>query len=93
MERNIDNDFYLSYHLKFPQKKVQFNFWFDKTCFLNSKESATISFFNGNEPKEESRLKNILKTSDFNILKQKVNNLFIHSFNINSFSGFVLHYR
>ena len=75
--RNIDNNFNLSYHLKFPQKKVQFNFWFDKICYLNSKESVTISFFNGNEPKEKDRLKNILTTSNLEELKQKVNDLFI----------------
>ena len=77
LNRNIDNNFNLSYHLKFPQKNVQFNFWFDKICHLNSKESVSISFFNGNEPKEEFRLKSILTTSDFNILKEKVNELFI----------------
>lgn len=77
LNRNIDNNFNLSYHLKFPQKNVQFNFWFDKICFLNSKENVTISFFNGNESNEEYRLQNILTTSDFNILKEKVNDLFI----------------
>lgn len=75
--RNIDNNFNLSYHLKFPQKNVQFNFWFDKICYLNSKESVTISFFNGKEPNEEFRLRNILITSDFDIFKEKVNDLFI----------------
>ena len=77
LNRNIDNNFNLSYHLKFPQKNVQFNFWFDKICYLNSKESVSISVFNGNEPKQEFRLKSILTTSDFNILKEKVNDLFI----------------
>lgn len=77
LDRNIDNNFNLSYHLKFPQKNVQFNFWFDKICYLNSKESVTISFFNGKEPNEEFRLRNILKTSDFDIFKEKVNDLFI----------------
>ena len=77
LNRNIDNNFNLSYHLKFPKKNVQFNFWFDKICYLNSKESVTISFFNGNEPKEQFRLKSILTTSDLNILKEKVNDLFI----------------
>ena len=77
LNRNIDNNFNLSYHLKFPQKNVQFNFWFDKICYLNSKENVTISFFNGNESNEEYRLQNILTTSDLNILKEKVNDLFI----------------
>ena len=75
--RQIDNKFNLSYHLKFPQKNVQFNFWFDKICYLNSKESVTISFFNGNEPKEKDRLKNVLTTTDFNELKSIVDDVFL----------------
>ena len=77
LNRNIDNKFNLSYHLKFPQKNIQFNFWFDKICYLNSKESVTISFFNGNEPKEKDRLKNVLTTTDFNELKSIVDDVFL----------------
>ena len=77
LNRNIDNKFNLSYHLKFPQKNTQFNFWFDKISYLNSKESVSISFFNGNEPKEKDRLKHILTTSSLNELKKKVDELFI----------------
>ena len=75
--RQIDSNFNSSYHLKFPQKNVQFNFWFDKISYLNSKESVSISFWNGNEKFEKDRLKRILTTSDFNVLKEKVNDLFI----------------
>ena len=75
--RNIDNKFNLSYHLKFHQKNIQFNFWFEKICYLNSNESVTISFFNGNEPKEIFRLKNILSTSNLEVLKQKVKDIFL----------------
>lgn len=75
--RNIDNKFNLSYHLKFPQKNIQFNFWFDKISYLNSKESVSISFFNGNELKEKDRLKHILTTNSLNELKKKVDELFI----------------
>ena len=57
LNRKIDNNFNISYHLKFPAKNIQFNFWFDKISYLNSKESVTISFFNGNEQKD--KLKNI----------------------------------
>lgn len=77
LNRNIDNKFNLSYHLKFPQKNIQFNFWFDKISYLNSKESVSISFFNGNEPKEKDRLKHILTTTYLNELKKKVDELFI----------------
>ena len=77
LNRNIDNKFNLSYHLKFPQKNIQFNFWFDKICYLNSKESVTISFFNGNEPKEKDRLKKVLTTTDFNELKSIVDDVFL----------------
>jgi hypothetical protein len=75
--RQIDNNFNLSYHLKFPQKNVQFNFWFDKISYLNSKESVSISFWNGNEKFEKDRLKKILTTTFFNELKKKVDELFI----------------
>jgi hypothetical protein len=75
--RKTDNNFSLSYHLKFNQKNVQFNFWFDKISYLNSKESISISFFDGNEPKEQFSLKNILTTSDFNFFKEKVEDIFI----------------
>ena len=74
--RKIDNNFNLSYHLEFPQKNVQFNFWFEKISHLNSSESVTISFFNGNELYEKNRLKNILKTNHLNELKSKVSELF-----------------
>lgn len=77
LNRNIDNKFNLSYHLNFPRKNIQFNFWFDKISYLNSKESVSISFFNGNEPKEEDRLKHILTTTSLNELKKKVDELFI----------------
>ena len=77
LNKKIDNNFNLSYHLKFPAKNVQFNFWFDKINYLNSKESVSISFFNDNEPKQKDKLKTIFYTSDFNKLKQKVNDLFI----------------
>lgn len=76
LNRNIDNKFNLSYHLKFPQKNVQFNFWFEKISYLNSKESVSISFFNGNEPKEKDKLKSVLTTNCLNVLKKKVDDLF-----------------
>lgn len=76
LNRNIDNKFNLSYHLKFPQKNVQFNFWLDKISYLNSKESVTVSFFNGNETQEKYRLKNILKTDSLIELQTKVYELF-----------------
>ena len=76
LQRKIDNNFNLSYHLAFPQKKVQFNFWFEKISYLNSKESVTISFHNSNEPLEKNRLKNILTTNCLNELKSKVNEIF-----------------
>jgi hypothetical protein len=74
--RKIDNNFNLSYHLVFPQKKVQFNFWFEKISYLNSKESLTISFHNSNEILENNRLKNVLTTNCLNQLKSKVNEIF-----------------
>lgn len=76
LHRKIDNKFSLSYHLEFPQKWVQFNFWFDKISYLNSNESVTISFHNRNEKFEKDRLKNILKTSSLDELKTKLNDLF-----------------
>lgn len=76
LHRIIDNEFSLSYHLEFPQKGVQFNFWFDKISYLNSNESVTISFHNRNEKFEKDRLKNILKTSCLTELKTKINDLF-----------------
>lgn len=75
--RQIDNNFNLSYHLKFPKKNVQFNFWFDKISYINSKESVSISFWNGNEKFEKDRLKQILNTTFLNELEEKVNELFI----------------
>lgn len=72
----IDNNFKLSYHLEFPQQNVQFNFWFDKKSYLNSNESVTISFFNGNELQEKNRLKNILTTKCLTQLKSKVDEIF-----------------
>lgn len=71
MQRKIDNDFNLSYHLNFKQKNIQYNFWLEKLSYLNSTESVTISFFNGNEKFEKDRLKTILKTSDFKEFKEK----------------------
>lgn len=68
--RKTDNNFNLSYHLEFPQKKVQFNFWFEKLNYLNSTENVTVSFFNGN------KLKNILTTKCLNQLKTQVNDIF-----------------
>jgi hypothetical protein len=76
LHKQIDNNFNLSYHLEFPQKKVKFNFWFEKISYLNSKETVTISFYNGNEKLEKDRLKNILKTSCLNELKTKINGLY-----------------
>lgn len=76
LHRKIDNNFNLSYHLAFPQKKVQFNFWFEKISYLNSKESVTISFHNSNELLEKNRLKNVLTTNCLNELKSKVNEIF-----------------
>lgn len=72
LHRKIDNNFNISYHLEFPQKKVQFNFWFDK---INLKERVTISFYNSNEV-EKSRLKNVLTTNCLNELKSKVDGIF-----------------
>lgn len=77
LNSKIDNNFNLSYHLNFPQKNVKFNFWFDKICYLNSKESVTVSFFNRNEPNEDERLKSILTTTDFNVLNQSLKNIFL----------------
>ena len=76
LHRKIDNNFNISYHLEFPQKNVKFNFWFDKISYLNSTESVTISFFNGNELQEKNRLKNILTTKCLNQLKSKVDEIF-----------------
>lgn len=76
LHKKIDNNFNLSYHLEFPLKKVKFNFWFDKISYLNSNESVTISFFNGNELQEKYRLKNILTTNNLNELKQKLYEIF-----------------
>ena len=76
LHRKIDNNFNLSYHLEFLQKKVKFNFWFEKISYVNSKESVTISFHNSNEPLEKNRLKNILTTNCLNELKSKVNEIF-----------------
>ena len=76
LHRKIDNKFSLSYHLEFPQKGVQFNFWFDKISYLNSNESVTVSFHNRNEKFEKDRLKNVLKTNSLNELKTKINDLF-----------------
>jgi hypothetical protein len=73
--RITDNNFSLSYHLKFTQKNIQFNFWFDKISYLNSKEIIAISFFDGNKPNDKFSLKNILTTSDFNVFKAKIESL------------------
>lgn len=75
MQRKIDNDFNLSYHLNFKQKNIQYNFWLEKLSYLNSTESVTISFFNGNEKFEKDKLKTISKTCNLNELKEKVNEL------------------
>lgn len=74
--RIIDNKFNLSYHLTFPEKKVQFNFWFDKISFINSEESVTISFYNSNEKFVKNKLKNLLTTKNLDELKNKVNEIF-----------------
>jgi hypothetical protein len=74
--KKFDNNFNLSYHLKFNQKNVQFNFWFDKISF-NSKESVSIVIFDGNEPNKDLRLKDVLTTSGFNVFKEKVKNIFL----------------
>lgn len=76
LHRKIDNNFNLSYHLEFPQKRVKFNFWFEKISYINSKESVTISFYNSNEVLEKNRLKNVLTTNCLNQLKSKVNEIF-----------------
>ncbi len=76
LHRGIDNKFNLSYHLKFCRKNVQFNFWFDKISHINSNESVTISFYNGNENFEKDRLKNILKTSCLNEFEKKIHKIF-----------------
>jgi len=76
LHRKIDNNFNLSYHLEFPEKKVKFNFWFEKISYLNSKENVTIAFHNSNELLEKNRLKNILTTNCLNELKSKVNEIF-----------------
>ncbi len=76
LHRKIDNKFSLSYHLAFPQRGVQFNFWFDKISYLNSNESVTVSFHNRNEKFEKDRLKDVLKTNSLNELKTKINDLF-----------------
>jgi hypothetical protein len=75
LHRKIDNNFNLSYHLEFPQKKVQFNFWFEKISYLNSKESVTISFHNSNEILEKNRITNVLTTNCLNELKSKVDEI------------------
>lgn len=75
MQRKIDNNFNLSYHLNFIQKNIQFNFWLDKANYLNSIESASISMYDKNETFEKDRLKTILKTSDFNELKDFVSKI------------------
>ncbi|EKT4545558.1 hypothetical protein AAIP58_000078 [Flavobacterium psychrophilum] len=72
----IDHNFSISYHLKFPKKNVQFNFWFEKNSYLNATESVTISFHNGNERNKELRLTNVLETSDFNSLEKKLKEIF-----------------
>ena len=76
LHRKIDNNFNLSYHLEFPQKKVKFNFWFEKISYVNSKESITISFHNSNELLEKNRLKNVFTTNCLNELKSKVDEIF-----------------
>ncbi|SNA84024.1 hypothetical protein FI070_440005 [Flavobacterium psychrophilum] len=76
LSKYIDHNFSISYHLKFPKKNVQFNFWFEKNSYLNATESVTISFHNGNERNEELRLTNVLETSDFNSLEKKLKEIF-----------------
>lgn len=76
LNRKIDNNLTISYHLEFPQKKVMFNFWFQKKSFLNSKEFVTISFYKSNEILEINKLRNILTTNCLNELKSKVNEIF-----------------
>jgi hypothetical protein len=75
--RMTDNNFNLSYHLKFTKANIQINFWFEKNSYLNSKEYVNVSIFNRNETFEDDKLKNILKTSDFLLFKETVNNLFL----------------
>ena len=74
--RGPDNKFSLSYHLKFPQKNVQFNFLLDRLSYINSKESVTISFYNGNKKHEKDKLKNIFTTRNINDLKKEVERIF-----------------
>ncbi|ELM3651217.1 hypothetical protein RYR30_002261 [Flavobacterium psychrophilum] len=73
----IDHNFSISYHLKFPKKNVQFNFWFEKNSYLNATESVTISFHNGNEKNKELRLTTVLETSDFNSLEKKLKEILL----------------
>lgn len=77
LKRNIDNKFSLSYHLNFPTKNVQFNFWFQKISYLNSKENISVSIYNRNERFEKNRLKNILTTSSLDEINKKLDELFL----------------
>ena len=66
-----DNNFNISYHLYFPQKNINYNFWFDKISYINSIERISISFNNNNEKFEGDKLKRILQTTDFDLFKTK----------------------
>jgi hypothetical protein len=72
MIRKSDNTFHLSYHLNFLKQNIQFNFWLEKSSYLNANEYVTISVYNGKEQFEKDKLKTILVTKNFKELKNKV---------------------
>lgn len=76
LHRGINNDFNMSYHLKFPQKKIQFNFWYEKESYINSTPKVIVSFFNGNETDKYKKLKNIFQTANHQELKSKIEEIF-----------------
>jgi len=73
--RKIDNTFNLSYHLYFPQKWINFNFWFEKISYINSHEKVTVSMFNKNG--KSDKLRNIFSTDILKELEEKVSDLFL----------------
>ena len=81
LHRGTDNNFNLSYHLKFPQKNVAYNFWYEKHSYINSVPEVTISFWNGNEKREKDRLKNIFYTKNADEFENKVKEIFENNVN------------
>jgi hypothetical protein len=67
----FDDEFKISYHI--VKENVKYNIYFKKISYLNSTEKVSIAKYDFNTKK----LKNILETADFNIFKDKLNEILL----------------